>query len=55
LNEIKFAFKFNNPQIISKYAKDTIIIGILEPEKFKALADSRVNLGGDLNFDFLLP
>jgi hypothetical protein len=32
-----------------------IIISILEPEKFKAFADSTVNLGEDLNFKFLLP
>ncbi len=55
LNTIKFAFKFDNPQIISKYAKDKIIVSIIKPQEFKASADIRVNLGGELQNVFLLP
>ena len=55
LNEIDFSFKFDNPQIISKYAKDKIIVTILKPEEFKAFNDPRVNLGGNLQNVFLLP
>ena len=53
--EMKFAFKFDNPQIISKFEKDKIIIGILKPKEFSAFADIRVNLGEDINREFLLP
>jgi hypothetical protein len=44
LKEISFAFKFKNPSLISKYAKDKMIIEFLKPEQFSALADSRVHL-----------
>jgi hypothetical protein len=44
LKEISFAFKFKNPSLISKYAKDKMIIEFLKPEQFLALADNKVHL-----------
>jgi hypothetical protein len=55
LNEIKFSVKFKNPQIISKFQKDKLIVSILKPNEIKAFADSRVILGKDDKFVFLLP
>ena len=37
LKEIALAFKFNHPWLISKYAKDKMIIEFLKPETFLAL------------------
>lgn len=42
--EILFAFQFKNPSLISKYAKDKMIIEILKPEQFSALEDNRVHI-----------
>ena len=37
LEQIAFAFKFKNPWLISKYAKDKMIIEFLKPDQFSAL------------------
>ena len=36
LEQIVFAFKFKNPWLISKYAKDKMIIEFLKPDEFSA-------------------
>ncbi len=44
LNEISFGFKFKNPSLISKYAKDKMIIELLKPEQFSALDNNQLHV-----------
>ena len=37
LEKISFDFKFKNPWLISKYAKDKMIIEFLKPDDFSAI------------------
>ena len=54
IDEIEIAVKFDNPQIISKYKKDKIIVRILRKSEFSALEDTRVKIAS-INVEFEMP